>query len=197
MSYRDQITAGILAGGRGSRMGGQDKGLVEFQGRPLIEHVIAHVAPQVTHTLINANRNLERYAAYGFPVVQDRLEGHQGPLAGFSALLEATTTNWLATVPCDGPRLCDDHVHRLYTACQSAQAKIGVAHDGKRLQPVYALIWRELLPDLQLFLEDGGRKIDQWYARHAFVTVDYSDCREDFVNLNTPADREQLEVRQA
>ena len=102
---REQITAVILAGGRGRRMGGDDKGLVELNGRPLIKHVLAVIAPQVSSVILNANRNLDRYAGFGYPVVRDDLLGFQGPLAGFAAAMAAATTPYLITMPCDG--VCD------------------------------------------------------------------------------------------
>ncbi len=187
------VTGGILAGGRGRRMGGLDKGLLEWRGRPLVEHVLAALRPQVLELLINANRNRARYADYGYPVVGDRLDGFAGPLAGFATLLACCDTDWLAVVPCDAPRLPRDLVARLDAARRAAGADIAVAHDGQRLQPVHALLGRHLLPDLTDWLARGERKIDRWYARHRVEIVDFSDCPAAFANLNTPADRARLE----
>lgn len=187
------ITGGILAGGRGRRMGGVDKGLVTWRGRPLIEHVLAALRPQVLELLINANRNQAAYAGYGHPVVADRLDGFAGPLAGFAALLGCCDTDWLAVVPCDAPHLPRDLVARLDTARRRVDADIAVAHDGQRLQPVHVLLGRHLLPDLEAFLAAGERKIDRWYARHRMVTVDFGDCPAAFANLNTPEDHQRLE----
>lgn len=184
------ITGLILAGGKGRRMGGADKGLLEWGGRPIIEWIIEALRPQVASLIINANRNRARYAEYGYPVVGDTLPDHQGPLAGFAAVLAAAATEWVVTVPCDGPRLPTDLVARLWEG--RGQAEIAVAHDGERLQPVYALLPRRLLPDLEAFLAAGERKIDRWYARHPMATVDFSDCTRHFANLNTPHDRRQL-----
>lgn len=189
------VTGVILAGGMGRRMGGVDKGLLEWRGRPIIEWIIEALRPQVAGLLINANRNTERYAGYGYPVVSDSLPNHQGPLAGFAAVLAAAPTEWVATVPCDGPRLPGDLVARLGDGLRREQAEIAVAHDGERLQPVYALMPHRLLPDLEDFLAGGERKIDRWYAHHRMAAVDFSDCASCFANLNTPRDRERLEGR--
>lgn len=188
MNTPRQITGGVLAGGRGSRMGGIDKGLALLEDRPLVEHVLQALAPQLDHMLINANRNLEQYANYGYPVVSDELEGHQGPLAGFAALLGACEDPWLLTVPCDTPALPTDLVSRLWDARTSGDADIAVAHDGRRMQPAHALIRCSLLSDLQTFLDSGERKIDRWYARHNVVEVDFSDQPDTFHNLNRPED---------
>ncbi|MEW8500460.1 MAG: molybdenum cofactor guanylyltransferase MobA, partial [Candidatus Thiodiazotropha taylori] len=136
MNDRSDYTAVILAGGRGSRMGGNDKGLILFDGKPLIEHVVNTIAPQVGRLLINANRNMVEYQRFGYPVIRDELSGYQGPLAGIYSALEQITTSNLITVPCDGPRLPKDLVARLASAREAAAADIAVAHDGKRLQPV-------------------------------------------------------------
>ena len=99
----EDITVVILAGGMGRRMGGQDKGLVEFQGKSLIRHVVDAIRLQSSQILINANRNIEQYRAMGYPVVEDSLSGFQGPLAGFLAALQTISTSYLLTLPCDGP----------------------------------------------------------------------------------------------
>ncbi len=192
MSDHPPITGGILAGGRGSRLGGVDKGLAEFAGRPLIEHVMEGLLPQVNHLLINANRNLEQYRRYGHPVINDRLEGHQGPLAGFAALMEVCEDSWLVTVPCDTPQIPPDLVTRLWAGREAADARIAVAHDGRRLQPAHALLDVALLDDLEDFLAAGERKIDIWYARHPMVAVDFSDRADAFLNLNRPEDYQQF-----
>ncbi|MCG7868245.1 MAG: molybdenum cofactor guanylyltransferase MobA [gamma proteobacterium symbiont of Stewartia floridana] len=196
MNDRSDYTAVILAGGRGSRMGGNDKGLILFDGKPLIEHVINTIAPQVGRLLINANRNMVEYQRFGYPVIRDELSGYQGPLAGIYSALEQITTPNLITVPCDGPRLPKDLVARLVSARETAAADIVVAHDGKRLQPVYALISKKLRPSLKDYLDGGDRKIDLWYAQHKMVTADFSDIPETFLNINTPEERNELEQPQ-
>ena len=190
---RPSITAVILAGGKARRMGGQDKGLVELAGRPLIEHVIARIKPQVSRILINANRNTEQYARYGYPVVSDSLSDFQGPLAGFLAAMQQVESDFIVTIPCDGPCLPDDLINRLYNAQQAAKAEIAVAHDGNRMQPVYALISTRLQQSLNDFLSSGERKIDWWYARHNTVTADFSDAPETFLNINTLEERDRFQ----
>jgi molybdenum cofactor guanylyltransferase len=194
MSPKQGITAVILAGGRGSRMGGIDKGLVEFNGKPLIEHVIAAIVDQVDAVIINANRNREEYATYGYPVVADSMGDYQGPLAGFLAAMEAVSTSDILCVPCDGPLLADNLAQRLVNARERAHADIAVAHDGHRLQPVYALIPIYLKESLQAYLDDGDRKIDLWYARHRMALADFSDAPTTFVNVNTPEERDELQA---
>jgi len=189
---RSDITAVVLAGGRGRRMGGRDKGLLELKGRPLIEYLLDAVSPQVGSIIINANRNQERYAAYDHPVVADTLENFQGPLAGFLCAMAAASTPYLLVLPCDSPFLPADYVSRMARTLLDQQAELAVAHDGKRLQPVYALLPRSLRPSLEAFLAAGDRKIDLWYAQHRMTPVDFSDCPELFRNINTPADQNSL-----
>lgn len=186
------ITAGILAGGRGQRMGGIDKGLFEFDGKPLIEQLIGRLAPQAPRLIINANRNLERYRGYGYPVVSDPLDDFQGPLAGFAALLEACDDPWLAIAPCDSPLLPPDYLQRLHRSRQQSGCRIVVAHDGERMQPAHALIDRRLIDDLRLFLALGERKISRWYDRHRWAAADFSDVPATFINLNRPTDCARL-----
>ena len=188
-----EVTAVILAGGKGSRMDGRDKGLVEFANRPLIEYVIDAIKPQAGNIIINANRNLEQYSAYGYPVVTDTLSGFQGPLAGYLSAMKASTTSYIATVPCDGPFLPGDLVGRLIAALSASDAEIAVAHDGSRMQPVYSLIPTALANSLASFLGTGERKIDIWYAQHRVALADFSDCPETFVNINTAEQRDRLQ----
>ena len=189
----NQVTAVILAGGMGKRMGGQDKGQVSLNGQPLIEYVIEAIHPQVANILINANRNLDIYARYGYPVLSDQLADYQGPLAGFATGMRAANTSHIVTVPCDGPLLSHDLVKRLLDALQRDKADLAVAYDGLRLQPVYALIPVQLLSSLENFLASGQRKIDRWYAEHKMALADFTDNPQTFFNINTPEDRHRLE----
>lgn len=183
-----QITALILAGGKSRRMGGQDKGLLPFGDGLLVSHVLDAILPQVGTAMISANRNQAEYGRFGFPVVADPLDDFQGPLAGFLAGLEHMQTEYLLTLPCDGPIVVGDLVQRLAKGLEAAGADIAVAHDGRRLQPVYALLHRRVLPDLRAALDEGERKIDRWYPRNPWITVDFSDVPEQFSNINTPED---------
>ena len=188
MINRQDITALVLAGGKSRRMGGKDKGLLPFAEGTLIGHVIEAIRPQVGTILISANRNLDQYQRLGFPVIADPLDGFQGPLAGFLGGLEKMQTEYLLTLPCDGPFVAVDLAQRLAVGLAAADAEIAVAHDGQRLQPVYALLHRGVLSDLRLALEQGERKIDRWYPRNRWVTVDFSDVPAQFSNINTPED---------
>ena len=187
------ITGVILAGGQGSRMGGLDKGLLVLQGRPLVEHLLDALQPQVDAILISANRNQARYQQYQHPVISDELSGYQGPLAGFAAAMQHATTPYVLIVPCDAPVIAPDTTARLWQALQRESAELAVAHDGERLQPVHALIPVSLLPSLQAFLANGDRKIDLWYAQHRVAMVDFSDYRTMFRNINTPAQQTAME----
>lgn len=189
------ITAVILAGGQGRRMGGQDKGLIEIDGKALVAILIERLAQQISNILINANRNRDRYQAFGYPVVSDQLDDYQGPLAGFACAMNVVDTDFILTLPCDGPLLATDYVARFITRQAQTEAAICVADDGERLQPVHALIKVDLLTSLNEFLASGDRKIDRWYAMHDFVRTDFSDCADMFRNINTPADQESMQVQ--
>jgi molybdopterin-guanine dinucleotide biosynthesis protein A len=190
-----EITGIVLAGGRGSRMGGVDKGLVPLRGEPMIAHVVARLKPQVGALLINANRNLDAYARLGFPVVSDQFSGFLGPLAGIASGLLTATTPYMVTVPCDSPLLPLDLVARLARALADEQAEIAVAHDGERAHPVFLLLRRELDADLLDFIGSGGRKIDQWFTRHRLAVADFRDSAQAFINVNNVAERTALEAR--
>lgn len=187
------ITAVILAGGRAQRMGGMDKGLIPLNGKPMVEHIIEAIRPQVGALVINANRNLEDYGRYGLPVIPDRMGEYFGPLVGMASALEVSHTPYLLTVPCDSPLLPGDLAARLYRKLQEAGAEISVVHDGERMQPVFALLHRDLLPSLLAYLDAGGRKIDTWYAQHRLVLADFSDRRELSCNVNTPDEQARVE----
>lgn len=192
---RPAVAGLILAGGRARRMGGEDKGLIALAGRPMVEHVLERFRPQVDEVLINANRNPEHYGRYGHRVVADVVGDYSGPLAGMLTAMLAVDQPWLAVVPCDSPLLPRDLVDRLFESIESESAEIAVAHDGNRLQPVIALLSCSLLPDLRAFVDQGGRKIDAWYAQHRMVATDLSDHPEAFANINTPDERLELEQR--
>ena len=182
------ITGVILAGGAGRRLGGADKGLVPFRGRPLIEWVLDALRPQVGALLISANRNLERYATYGVPVVTDREPGFQGPLAGIHAAMLAAPTPWIITLPCDGPYPAPDLAARLALALSAQGAELAVASDGRRIQPVQALLPVRLAPALGEFLAGGERGVSHWYARHRMAVADLGDQADTFCNINTSAE---------
>ena len=193
-THEKDITAVILAGGQGRRMGGQDKGLLEFHGRPLVSILIEKLERQAVDIVVNANRNHERYQSFGYPVINDQLADYQGPLAGFASAMTTVTTDFILTLPCDSPLLVDDYVARFITSQAQNGSPINVAFDGDRLQPVHALISTDLLPSVIKFLDGGDRKIDRWYAMHNYAQTDFSDCAEMFRNINTPADQHSLQA---
>ena len=169
-------------------MGGVDKGLVELDGKPMVAHVIARIAPQVGSLVINANQNAERYAAFGYPVVADAIDGFAGPLAGLHAGMSSATTPLVVTVPCDSPFLPTDLVARLAAALENDDAQLAVAKTFDQAHPVFALARRDVLPHLASFLQSGGRKIDAWYATLRIVEVPFDDCEAAFRNINTAAE---------
>lgn len=193
--YKESITGLVLAGGRARRMGGIDKGFVDLAGRPLIEWILNALSPQTGAILINANRSQDDYRRYGHTVIADEIDGYCGPLAGMAAGLRVCKTDYLVTCPCDSPLLPADLVSRLHRQLQQQQAELAVAHNGERLQPVFALLSRSLLASLNEYLHNDGRKIDRWYDQHAMTVVDFSDRPEAFLNINTPGDVAELATR--
>jgi molybdopterin-guanine dinucleotide biosynthesis protein A len=188
---RDEITGIVLAGGRGRRMGGVDKGLVSFAGRPLVAHVLERLVPQVGALVINANQNLPRYQAFGHRVVADAIGGFAGPLAGLQAGLSAVHTRFAVTAPCDSPFLPNDLVTRLTTALVRRQAQLAVAKTFDQAHPVFALVDAAVLPHLTEFLQLGGRKIDAWYATLDAIEVLFDDEADAFRNINTRAELDE------
>lgn len=191
---RAAITGVVLAGGLGRRMGGVDKGLSLLDGEPLVEHILRRLAPQVGRLIINANQNHDIYAGFGYPVVGDRIEGHAGPLAGLEAGLAACTTPYLLTVPCDSPLLPADLVSRLAACLTAHKASIAVARTGEQLHPVFSLIRSDELPELQAFINAGGRRMEAWLRRLCWAPCPFDDCPEAFANINTP---DELRAHQA
>jgi molybdopterin-guanine dinucleotide biosynthesis protein A len=193
----NDITGLVLAGGRGSRMGGADKGLQNHRGIPLALHALLRLQPQVGHLLINANRNLGAYEAMGAPVWPDPIEGFGGPLVGFLAGLEHCETPWLVTVPCDTPDFPADLVERLAVAADAEQADIAYATtleaDGReQAHPVFCLLRSALLESVIAFLHSGQAKIDAWFAQHRTVAVRFDDPQA-FFNANTAEELARLQ----
>ena len=182
------ITALILAGGRGTRMGGDDKGLLAWDGVTLIERVLAGVAPLVNDVLISANRNLDRYRAYGLPVLPDTDDAFSGPLAGIVRGLEACATPWLWTLPCDVPQVHSELLARLTDACAATGSTAAVPRDARHVHATFALLNTVVAADLQSFLAAGRRKARDWLVMLPAVEVDCSDHAEWFININTPED---------
>lgn len=205
MIHSHQITGLVLAGGRGSRMGGIDKGLQNFNGTPLALHALLRLQMQegglVGGQMVNANRNLAAYEAFGVPVWPDTLDGYAGPLAGFMTGLERCETPYLLTVPCDTPLFPFDLAARLAQAFEDDTTEIAMAaareEDGQlRPQPVFCLLRVELMESLLVFTQSGGRKIDRWTDQHRTVIVPFDRPGDDpkaFFNTNTLAELHALE----
>jgi molybdenum cofactor guanylyltransferase len=183
----------VLAGGQGSRMGGVDKGLQPFRGKPMVAHVIERLAPQVDELLINANRNPDDYARFGHRVIADEIPGFAGPLAGFERGLAHAMGELVVTVPCDSPFLPTDLVARLLSELESAGAQLTFARTGDQAHPVFCLMRREVLPSLQQFLGSGQRKIDRWYEALRVAHVAFDDEADAFLNINTREELSRLE----
>jgi molybdopterin-guanine dinucleotide biosynthesis protein A len=205
-----EITGLVLAGGRGARMGGIDKGLQPFHGEPLALHAIRRLRPQVGALMVNANRNRAAYEAFGAPVWPDDLGDYPGPLAGFLSGLEHCATPWLLTVPCDTPLFPLDLAARLAEAAAAAEAEIAMvtapeAADADadtapllRPQPVFCLLRTDLRDSLRRYTEAGGRKVHAWTAQHRTVLVPFDrpgDAPQAFFNANTLPELHALENR--
>lgn len=191
-----QVTGLVLAGGRGSRMGGVDKGLQPHRGQPLAQHALRRLQAQVGRAMVSANRNLDAYAAFGVPVWPDALPDHPGPLAGFLAGLAHCDTPYLVTVPCDTPNFPVDLVARLGRALLAEGAEIAIAatvEDGRlQPQPVFCLMRASLAASLAAFVQGGQRRIDRWTAGHRCATVVFDDAAA-FANANTPDELRRLQ----
>lgn len=191
---RSDITGLVLAGGRGSRMGGVDKGLQPFCGQPLALRAVERLAPQVGQVAINANRNLEQYKSFGVPVWPDALPDHPGPLAGFLAGMRRCGTPWLVTMPCDTPLVPLDLVARLAAGlARQPGARIAMAWAGGRSQPVCCLLQTSLAPSLQGYLDRGERQVERWMQEHDMVAVTFDDQPQAFANANTLEELHTLE----
>ena len=192
-----QITGMVLAGGRGSRMGGVDKGLQAFRGMPLAMNALFRLQPQVGETMINANRNLSAYESMGVPVWPDALPDYPGPLAGFLAGLERCETPYLVVVPCDTPLFPEDLVERLGEAFdddETTEIAVAATREGGELQaqPVFCMMRSTLMESLVRFVTAGQRKIDRWTAQHATRLVEFADAAA-FANANTSEELQDLQ----
>ncbi|WP_051079730.1 MULTISPECIES: molybdenum cofactor guanylyltransferase MobA [unclassified Thioalkalivibrio] len=178
----------ILAGGRGQRMGGRNKGWVKYRGRPLVEQVIERIQPQVDSIVISANTDIDRYRALGFPCRPDTRPDYPGPLAGIATAWAYYPGHSLLCVPVDAPSLPPDLAERLDQALGPGDAPAAIAHDGERLQPLFALLRPELATRLEADLGGGSLAVGRWFRDIGATVVDFSDQPDNFVNLNTPED---------
>ncbi|MEQ1638405.1 MAG: molybdenum cofactor guanylyltransferase MobA [Methylococcales bacterium] len=196
MTNSTNVTGVILAGGLARRMNNQDKGLVIYKGQPLASYAIKAMAPLVTQTLLNANRNHEVYQQFGCPIIADHADQFDGPLAGILAAMAAAKTEILLVMPCDSPLMTTRHLQRLLVKLEETQSDVAVAFDGERLHPVFLAIKTTLQSSLQTYLDSGQRKIGIWLAQQNMFAVDFSDATEVFVNINTLSELAALEAQQ-
>jgi molybdopterin-guanine dinucleotide biosynthesis protein A len=188
MASKSNVTGIILAGGVGRRVGYRDKGLIPWQGKPLIAHVLDCLRPQVTEVLISCNRNFSRYQEFAELTVADTRREFQGPLAGLEAAIPHIKTELLVVVGCDMPHLPDNFVTRLVAPLRNTEgdaAQISYAHDGLRAQYLCAAMRRDCLHSLSSFLDEGHRAVKEFYKCQLTTSVDFSDQRGCFVNYNT------------
>ncbi len=190
-----QVTGVILAGGLARRMNHQDKGLITYQGQPLISYALNAMTATVDTVIINANRNHARYAQFGFPVIADQNTHFEGPLAGILTAMLATENKTLLVIPCDSPLITAEHLTKLLEALEKNQAEVAVAFDGERLHPVFLALKTRLKSSLIDYLNRGERKIDRWLQQHQWVKVDFSQQAAIFSNINTLDDLIALEQR--
>lgn len=195
MPQTHPITAILLAGGAGRRMGGEDKGLLKLKDKPLAEWVLARIAPQVDEILISANRNLDAYRAFGYPVLPDKTEGYAGPLAGIARGLLDAQHELILSVPCDTPFLPDDLVARLLSALNAGDFDLAVPAIGGAGQYAICLMRRHVGANLAAYLAQGGHKVQEWQAGLKCAQADCSDVAPFFVNLNQPEQLTALENR--
>jgi molybdopterin-guanine dinucleotide biosynthesis protein A len=202
---KHNITGCILAGGRASRMGGVDKGLLIFKGQTLVQRSIERLQPQVNSVMVNANRHATQYAEFGVPVIADADHGFKGPLAGFLSGLQHCDTEWLVTVPCDSPFFPLDLVEKLAAAAAQSKALIAMAqaqeptsdgHQEWRLQPVFCLVHRQLAGSLHTQIQSEGFKITEWAKQHPLAICSFTAAPGQlppFANANTAEELHHLQ----
>jgi len=178
----------ILAGGQGQRMNNKDKGLMLWQGKPMIEHLMARLNAPREKIIISANRNLDTYKQYANTVITDSIEGFQGPLVGILSAMQVCPTPFILCAPCDSPRPPDNLLTELWQCMQQQQKKAALCHDGDRLQPLFSLLSCHYQLPLKDFLQQGGRKVHDFMQRVDPAICDFSAQKEHFENFNQPAD---------
>ncbi|MDF1582564.1 MAG: molybdenum cofactor guanylyltransferase MobA [Methyloprofundus sp.] len=195
MNKQSKVSGVILAGGLARRMNKQDKGLVDFKGQAMISYAVQAMAVVVDELLINANRHIEQYQAFAYPVISDATSDFDGPLAGIYAALNACQNEVLLVMPCDSPFITSEGLTALLHERAQADADIAVAFDGERLHPVFLALKTALKDSLQTYLAQGERKIDRWIEQHHWVKVDFSASPEFFENINTLEQLQQLSTK--
>jgi molybdopterin-guanine dinucleotide biosynthesis protein A len=197
MNNQTKVTGVILAGGLARRMNNQDKGLINYKGRPMVSYAITALTSVADQLLINANRNKEQYQAFGLPVVTDQTDSFDGPLAGvLTAMIYADSdADILVVVPCDSPFIKAEHLQKLLATRAENDAEVAVAFDGERFHPVFLAIKTSLKTSLQDYLSSGQRKISSWLEQQKMVKTDFSNEPEIFININTLTELSELEAQ--
>lgn len=195
MNNQTKVAGVILAGGLARRMNNQDKGLVNYNGHPMVSYAIAALTAVADQSIINANRNREQYQTFGLPVVPDQTDSYDGPLAGILTALIYTDAEILVVVPCDSPLIKAEHLQKLLATRAENAADVAVAFDGKRLHPVFLALKTSLKSGLQDYLASGERKISHWLEQQKMVNADFSNQPEIFININTLAELSELEAK--
>ena len=195
MNNQKTVTGVILSGGLARRMNNQDKGLINYKGRPMVSYAIAALTAIADQSLINANRNKEQYEAFGLPVIADQTDSFDGPLAGILTAMIHANTDVLLVMPCDSPLIKAEHLQKLLATRAENDADVAVAFDGERLHPVFLAIKTSLKNSLQNYLTSGQRKLDRWLEQQKMVKADFSNEPEIFININTLTELSELEAR--
>jgi molybdenum cofactor guanylyltransferase len=195
MNNKTIITGVILAGGLARRMNNQDKGLINYKGRPMVSYAIAALTSVADQSIINANRNREQYETFGLTVVADQTDTFDGPLAGVLTAMLNTNADVLVVIPCDSPLIKAEHLQRLLATRAENDADVAVAFDGERLHPVFLAIKTSLQSSLQDYLASGQRKLDRWLEQQKMVKADFSKEPEIFTNINTLTELSELESK--
>jgi len=193
MNNQTNVAGVILAGGLARRMNNLDKGLVNFKGRPMVSYAIAALVPIVDCVFINANRNIDQYRQFGWPVISDQSDNFDGPLAGILTTMIHADADELVVIPCDSPLIRAEHLQKLLLARVKNNADVAVAFDGTRLHPVFLAIKTALQASLQDYLADDQHKVGIWLARQNLIQVDFSNEPEVFFNINTMMELSLLE----
>jgi len=196
MNKQSKVSGVVLAGGLARRMNKQDKGLVLFNNKPMITYALQAIVPVVDELFINANRNIEQYQQFNYPVISDASDDFAGPLAGVLAALNACKNDVLLVTPCDSPFMTAEGLQALLAEQQRCQADIAVAFDGERIHPVFMAIKSSLKSSLKNYLAQGERKIDRWFEQHNWVKVDFSTNPEFFSNINTLEQLSELATKE-
>ncbi len=194
MNDQTKVVGTILAGGLARRMNNQDKGLVMFRGKAMVEYALKAMNTVVELVFINANRNQAQYQQFGVSVIADQTDSFDGPLAGVLTAMMHCQSDILLVMPCDTPLVGSEHLQKLLQTLMTSGADITVAFDGERMHPVFLALKTDLQASLEAFLASGERKIDRWLTQHNLVKVDFSDQQHIFRNINTLQELSDLEA---